>query len=209
MVEFEIDHTCLGKDVSLDEIIETFLEADKYNLNLCIPGWSLEFLPLENFNNKVMAVVDFPLGQNNKNRKREQAYEYIKEYDIDEIDYCCNVSYIKNEDLNDKLYNEAKMMSSLSKPVKAIIETPLLSEEEIKIASGICSEAGVDYIKTCSGFFGGVEEKDVKIISNSLEDKSTKIKASGGISTRENAINLVNLGASRIGASSGVELLKD
>jgi deoxyribose-phosphate aldolase len=191
----EIDHTCLGKEKTVQDVKETIEEAKKYNMNLCLPPWALDFVG--EFDGKLMTVVDFPLGHGIPIVKKEEA----KKYEVDEIDYCCNISYIKKD--KSKLKDEARKMSELDFVTKAIIECNLLSEEEIRRASRICSQEGIDYIKTGTGFFGDVEVEHVKLINESC---NAKIKASGGISSYKEAKELVNAGADRIGASSGVEI---
>ena len=94
------------------------------------------------------------------------------------------------------------------KILKVIIETPLLTKEEIIKASIICADAGADFVKTATGFNGPCKVEDVEIIKKSVPDH-VEIKASAGIKTKEQFEAMINAGATRIGTSSGVEIMKE
>lgn len=193
----EIDHTCLGKETRKDDLEELLEQANKYGINICVPPWSVEYF--DDFSNKVITVVDFPQGQNSPEGTRDEAKKYIKH--VDEIDYCSNITYLR--DFPKLFRKEAQLMSDLDIVTKSIIECGVLSENEIRKASRICSQEGIDYIKTSSGFHGGgAEEEHIRII-NEVIGEDTKIKASGGIYNYNKAAALVDAGASRIGSSKG------
>lgn len=95
-----------------------------------------------------------------------------------------------------------------NKIAKSIIEVGFLNEDEIIKACKLAADAGMDYVKTSTGFFKKPTSKIVKLMYNSLKDTSTKVKAAGGIKTAEDAKKMVAAGASRLGTSSGVEIIK-
>ena len=119
-----------------------------------------------------------------------------------------NVGKLKDKDYL-FIENEIKKIIEVSNGnvVKVIIETGLLTDEEIAVATQIVCKAGAHFVKTCTGFTGGVAtENAVKIMRENLSGK-TKIKASGGIRTKEDALKFISLGVSRIGTSNGVNLI--
>lgn len=150
---------------------------------------------------KVVSVVGFPLGANTVNSKIFEAKEAIQN-GVDEIDFVINIGRLKQGDFS-YLKTEIKKMRTVCKKIvlKAIIETCYLTENEIVKISKICAGCKVDYIKTSTGFGnGGASVKDVKLIYETVKG-GCKIKASGGIRTRESAVELLNAGASRVGTS--------
>lgn len=150
---------------------------------------------------KVACVVGFPLGANSTNIKLAEAKEAINN-GADEIDFVINVGFLKQGKF-DYVKNELKKLRKLSKNVvlKAIIETCYLDKNEIIKISRICMQTKIDFIKTSTGFgTGGATEEDVKLIYETVKG-ACKIKASGGIRTRDQAIGLINAGAGRIGTS--------
>lgn len=150
---------------------------------------------------KVVSVVGFPLGAGTINAKIFEAKEAIQN-GADEIDFVINIGKLKQSDFS-YLKTEIKKMRLACKKIvlKAIIETCYLTENEIVKISKICAGCKIDYVKTSTGFgTGGANVKDVKLIYETVKG-SCKIKASGGIKTREFAIELLNAGAARIGTS--------
>jgi deoxyribose-phosphate aldolase len=121
-----------------------------------------------------------------------------------------NIAAAKNEDWL-IIYEELTPISEICKAngivLKVIIETALLSETEIARATAVCCEAGADYIKTSTGMAGGVTLKHIDIIKDFISE-GVKIKASGGIKTYDFAMELINAGVSRIGTSSGIEIIQ-
>lgn len=150
---------------------------------------------------KVACVVGFPLGTNTTNVKLTEAKEAISN-GADEIDFVINIGCLKQGKF-DYVKNELKKLRKLTKNIvlKAIIETCYLDKNEIIKISKICMQTKIDFIKTSTGFgTGGAIDEDVKLIYETVKG-TCKIKASGGIRSREQAIRLVNAGASRIGTS--------
>ena len=156
-----------------------------------------------NLNNgiKITSVVGFPLGANSIETKVFEAKQAVQS-GADEIDVVINIGKAKDGDFNYVKEELSKIKKSLKKHiVKAIIETCYLDENEIIKLCKICAGAKVDFVKTSTGFgTGGAFPEHISLMKRVLEGKC-KIKASGGIRSRQQAINLINLGADRIGTS--------
>lgn len=173
---------------------------------VCVNSCNVPFVKgyiKKNLNNslKVVSVVGFPLGASSTNIKVLEAKEAI-ESGADEIDFVVNIGKVKQCKF-DYIKNEFRKIRSLAKKkiVKAIIETCYLDKNEIVKLSKLCMQTKIDFIKTSTGFgLGGANLNDVKLIHDTVKGVC-KIKASGGIRTREQAIDFVNSGASRIGTS--------
>ena len=205
-----IDHTAL-KSFCLDKDIEKLCyEAIKYNFkSVCVNpvDVALCYKLLKGTSVKVCTVIGFPLGKNKTEIKVEEARLAVND-GATELDMVINVAKLKEGEL---LYVKSEIEKIIEvangNVVKVIIESGLLTDEEIKTATQIVCEAGADFVKTCTGFTGGVAtESAVKIMKANLSGK-TLIKASGGIKTYEDAVKFIELGASRIGTSSGVEIM--
>lgn len=150
---------------------------------------------------KLITVIGFPLGANTTTIKVSESVQAIKD-GADELDVVINIGKAKSGDFNyikDELANIKKVAKK--KIVKAIIETCYLDENEIIAVCKACVKAKIDFVKTSTGFgTGGATEDNISLIYKEVAGKC-KIKASGGIRTREQAIKLINLGANRIGTS--------
>ncbi len=150
---------------------------------------------------KIIGVVGFPLGSNSTDVKIQEAKEVLQN-GADEIDVVINVGKLKQGKF-EYLKNELKKMrkTSKGKVLKIIIETCYLNENEIIKISKLCIQTKVDYIKTSTGFgIDGARLKDVRLIHETVKG-FCKIKASGGIRTREDALKFIETGAGRIGTS--------
>ncbi len=202
-----IDYTLLKKHHSHKEL-EKFLEtARKHNVNVCIPPCRISEVVKKYNKGRVITVIGFPQGLNTTQSKVQESKNAIDK-GAEEIDVACNISYIKSGEIQ-KFKEEMKKIKEVcrNKPLKAIIETGLLTDKEKKKTSKLCLEAGVDYIKTCTGFTKGqATVKDIKLIKEAIGNKA-KIKASGKIRNKKAAENLLNSGASRIGTSSIDQIL--
>lgn len=157
---------------------------------------------------KVCTVVGFPLGQNATTTKMYEARLAV-DAGADELDIVINVAKLLDGNYE---YVEGEL-GAIRKLVddriilKAIIETCYLSESDIKIVVPLCEKAGIDYIKTSTGYgTRGASVEDIKKIKNAIKG-NIQIKASGGIKTREFAEQLIEAGATRIGTSSAVEII--
>ena len=162
---------------------------------------------LKNSDVKVCTVIGFPLGSNTTETKVFETKNAI-ENGADEIDMVINIGALK-----DKNYNfvkediESVVKAANSKLVKVILETCLLTEEEVKVACKLSQEAKADYVKTSTGFSkSGASVEMVKIMYDTVHD-TMKVKASGGVRTYDDAIKMIEAGASRIGTSNGVGIV--
>lgn len=150
---------------------------------------------------KVVAVVGFPLGASTTNTKLSEIKELINN-GVDEIDFVVNIGKVKQGKF-DYVKGEMKKIRALAKKktVKAIIETCYLDKNEIVKLSKICMQTKIDFVKTSTGFgTSGANLEDVKLIYDTVKGYCL-VKASGGIRSREQAIDFINAGASRIGTS--------
>ncbi len=205
-----IDHTLLKPTTTSDDIIKLCNEAKNHNFYaVCVNGCyvSLANKELKNSKVKIAAVVGFPLGANSTQVKVCEASQCIED-GADEIDMVLNVGFLKA-----KLYKQvqdeiAAIKESIGKrTLKVILEICYLTDEEIKMACQICKSAKADFVKTSTGFgTGGATEKAVKIMIEEVGD-TLKVKASGGIKDTDTAKKYIEMGVSRIGTSSGIEIV--
>lgn len=207
-----IEHTILKADASesdIEKLCEEALNNEFYGV--CVPPYFVKFAKqkLAKSKVKIVTVVGFPLGYSCTPAKVEEAKKAIDE-GADEIDMVINVAALKNEDYN-FVKNDIQSLSTIiqlkGKKIKVILETALLSKEEIIKSCQICSEIGVDFVKTSTGFSTrGASIEDIVLIKENIS-KGIKIKASGGIKNREQALKLIEAGADKIGTSSSVEIV--
>lgn len=207
-----IEHTTLKADTSLNAIKKLCKEAiDNEFVGVCVPPYFVKDAKalLKNTTVKLVTVVGFPLGYSTTPSKVEEVKKAIDE-GADEIDMVINIAALKNKDyayVSNDISSLATLVHLKGAVLKVIIETALLTKKEkVKILE-ICDEIGVDYVKTSTGFAKeGAKVEDIELMRSKLSDK-IKIKASGGIKTKEQAIALIKAGADRLGASSGVKLV--
>ena len=206
-----IDHTLLKPDASIEAIEKLCEEALKYDFaSVCVnPG----FVPLcakllKGSNVKVCTVIGFPLGATLPSVKVYETKEAVRE-GADEIDMVINVSQLKAK--NDAyVYQEIKDIKAAcdGKLLKVIIETCLLTDEEKVRACELSVKAGADFVKTSTGFStGGATAEDVALMRKTV-GPHIGVKASGGVRTYEDMVEMVKAGANRIGTSNGVKLLE-
>ena len=206
-----IDHTALKSAVTEKEIKTLCYEAVKYDFkSVCVNPCDVKLASetLKGSPVKVCTVIGFPLGKNPTSVKVFEAKRAVKD-GATELDMVINVAKLKEGEVG-YVENEIKAVIKKAKGnvVKVIIETGLLTDEEIALATRIVCRAGADFVKTCTGFTGGVAtESAVKIMKENLSGK-TLIKASGGIRTKEDALKFIELGVQRIGTSSGVKIVE-
>ena len=204
-----IDHTLLKPSAIPDEVKQVCQQAWQYNFpSVCIYPISVRQAKelLHDKKPDVCTVIGFPSGAVSSAVKLYEAQEAV-ENGATELDVVINLGWLKAGE-SSKIYDEiAKICSETGQTVKAILETTVLSDEEKRLAGEICLDAGVAYLKTSTGWFGGATVEDVKILSE-ITKGQIGIKASGGIRTYEQAIALIQAGATRLGTSRGVDLLK-
>ena len=206
-----IDHTLLSQTATFDEIKLLCDDAIKYNAaSVCIaPAYIKPAKEYVKSRIKICTVIGFPNGYNTTETKIFETENAIKN-GADEIDMVINLGYVKDQKF-DLILDEIKKIKSVckSKILKVIVETCLLTEEEKAKLCKVVTLAGADYIKTSTGFStGGATRDDIKLFFEHV-GKNVKIKAAGGINSVEDAKNFIGLGASRLGTSKIIKLLKE
>ena len=212
-MEKYIEHTLLKQDATEQDFINLFEEAKKYNfLGVCINPCYVKFAKeyLKNSDVKIVTVVGFPLGATKTDVKVYETKCAIED-GADEIDMVINVTWLKDKKY-DFIVNEIKKIKEAagSHILKVILETDLLTKEEIKKACELCIEAKADIVKTSTGFVKngvGAKEEDVKLMYETVSPYGLMVKASGGIRDRETAEKLIKAGAQRLGTSSGIKII--
>lgn len=209
-----IEHTLLKQDGTKEELVKLFDEAIKYEfLGICVNPCHVKFASeyLKDYSTKVVTVVGFPLGASKSEVKAFEANQAVKD-GADEVDMVLNVGEMKNKNY-DFIIQDVKLVKEAcgKKKLKVILETDLLTPEEIKKATELCIEAGCDFVKTSTGFVKngvGATVEAVEIMASVIKNTNVQIKASAGIKTKEKALDLIKAGATRLGTSSGVALME-
>lgn len=208
-----VEHTLLKQDARKADLIKLFEEAKEYKfLGVCINPCYVK-LAKENLKDadvKVVTVIGFPLGANTTETKIFETIQAVKD-GADEIDMVINVTKVKDRE-TDFLVEEIKLVKSAcgGKNLKVILETDLLTKDEIKYACECAIQGGADFVKTSTGFVkGGVGAKaeDVELMYNTVHSYGLQVKASGGIRDKESALAMIKAGATRLGTSSGVKIV--
>ncbi|WP_297764578.1 deoxyribose-phosphate aldolase [uncultured Muriicola sp.] len=206
-----IDHTLLKSTATEADIRTLCTEAKKYNFYAVCVNSSYVALAKEELQNtqvKVAAVIGFPLGAMASKIKEAEA-EFCAEQGADEIDMVMNLGWFKSG-LHTKISEEIKNIKSTigNAVLKVILETCFLSEDEIVEACKLSLKGGADFVKTSTGFGPeGATLKAVQLMKESVGEKA-RIKASGGIRDKATALAYIKAGASRIGTSSGVQMME-
>lgn len=210
-----IDHTILRPDCQVADIRTLCEEAVRYQFAaVCIPPFYVKDAChfLEPHSPKVATVIGFPMGYAATSAKVEEIKRAFDE-GADEVDAVINLCAVKNENWN-FVRNDIDSMTTAAhlkgKHIKIILETGLLTEDEIRRLCTICREIGPEFVKTSTGFNGqGASVAAVQLMHQMLKGSSVKIKASGGIRTRQDAQAMIDAGAQRIGSSSGVRIASE
>ena len=206
-----IDHTLLKQDATVEQINRLLSEAKDYDFaSVCVnPCWVAHAKSgLENTDVKVCTVVGFPLGATTSAVKSFETKEAIQN-GADEIDMVINVGALKSGYV-DLVESDIRAVVEASgdKLVKVIIEACLLTDEEKVQACQLAQKAGADFVKTSTGFStGGATLPDVKLMRQTV-GADMGVKAAGGARSYADAVAFVEAGATRIGTSSGVAILK-
>jgi len=204
-----IDHTLLKPSAIPDEVKQLCQEAWQYDFPaVCIYPMFVKQAKelLHGKQPKVSTVIGFPSGAVSSKVKLYEAQEAMED-GATELDVVINLGWLKLGE-SSKIYNEiAQIFSDTGLVIKAILETTVLTNEEKKLAGEICMDAGAAYLKTSTGWFGGATVEDVEILA-AVTQGQIGIKASGGIRTYDQAIALIHAGATRLGTSRGIDLLK-
>ncbi len=205
-----IDHTVLKAFSSKEDVVKICKEAKEHGFfSVCINPTHIELAKkeLEGSSVKVCTVIGFPLGANTSEVKAFETKDAIKK-GADEVDMVINIGALKDKNY-DLVYNDIKSVVDASNKgalVKVIIETCYLDDEEKKIACELSVKAGADYVKTSTGFgTGGSTPQDIALMRN-VVGENVGVKASGGVRTTQDAIKVIDAGATRIGASSSISI---
>jgi deoxyribose-phosphate aldolase len=206
-----IDHTNLNAFATKTDIEKLVKEAIEYGFfSVCVNPVNVKLAKelTKGSEVKVCSVVGFPLGQNTMELKIREAERAVED-GADEIDMVINIGKLKERDLDYVSAEIAGIKKIIGdKILKVIIETCYLEDEEKVIATKLCVDSGADFVKTSTGFGkGGATVYDVLILSNTAGDR-VKVKAAGGIRTYDDALKMVKAGASRIGASRSVDIVR-
>jgi len=206
-----IDHTLLKPDATEDEIKRLCEEAVQYGFyTVCVNSTWVEYCArkLRGTGVKVCAVVGFPLGATDSRTKAYETRNAI-ENGADEIDMVINVGALRNGDIKTVETDLRAVLTACrsTTTTKAIIETCLLSDEEKVIASQLVKKVGYDFVKTSTGFStAGATAHDIALIRRTVGPK-IGIKAAGGIRTFEDALLMLQSGATRLGCSASVKIV--
>ena len=204
-----IDHTLLKADAKKDEIKKLVDEANEYDFkSVCVNSSYVSFIRDVDKDIRITSVIGFPLGAMTTKAKVFETKDAIKD-GADEIDMVINVGRLKDKDYDFVLEDIKEVKKACGdKILKVIIETCLLSDDEkIKVCE-LSKEAGADFVKTSTGFStGGATEEDVALMRKTVGEKMG-VKASGGIHSYEDAIKMINAGATRLGCSASIAIVE-
>ena len=204
-----IDYTNLKTTATKEDIEKLCKEAMEYHFaSVCVSPYYVEYAKelLEGSNVQVCTVIGFPLGFSTTQVKSYEAID-ATENGADEIDMVINISALKNKDYDYIKEEIEEVRDSIDgKVLKVIIETCLLTDEEIIKMTEICNETYVNFIKTSTGTLEGAKKEDIELI-NKYRNNILEIKASGGIKDYDTANEMIEAGASRIGTSHGVKIM--
>jgi len=206
-----IDHTLLKANASTSDIKHICDEANLYKFkSVCINPCFINYVKFNIDSSLVCAVIGFPLGANSSETKFFEVRKAI-EAGAQEIDMVINVGLLK-ENFHQYVFEEITHISNIcisnNITLKVIIETCLLTDEEIIIACLLAKKAGADFVKTSTGFSTkGAQIEQVKLMREVVGPKMG-VKASGGIKTHQDAIDMIEAGANRLGTSNSINIVK-
>lgn len=208
-----IEHTNLSPTLTIRDIDRVVDEARAHHfVGVCVPPFWVKRARREIASDRILlvTVAGFPLGYNMTETKLDEIKRAI-DNGADEVDVVWNITSFKTGIPWTKieLAKCSKLAHDHGKLLKVIVETAYLSDEELEQACKLCADAGADFVKTSTGFAPtGAKVEHVRIMRRAVPAE-VGIKASGGIKTREQAIALIEAGASRLGTSSGIALVKN
>lgn len=206
-----IDHTLLKPESTRAQIDKIIEEAREFNFkSVCLNPTHVKYAAgkLKDTEVLVCTVIGFPLGASTTETKMFEVEDAVKN-GASELDMVINVGALKDgryEDVQKDI--ESVVGAANGKTVKVIIETCLLTDEEIVKASELSKAAGANFVKTSTGFAGGgATPEDVKLMKDTVGD-DLEVKASGGVRNLEDFNKMLEAGATRIGASAGVQIIQ-
>ena len=206
-----IDHTLLKADATVDQIKTLCEEAAEYNfMSVCINPVHIPLAKelLADSDVKVCTVIGFPLGANATAVKAFEAKTAVED-GADEVDLVINIGAAKAGDWETVEKDVRAVVEAVPEEVvvKVIIETSLLNDEEKTLASQAAQRGGTDFVKTSTGFStGGATLEDVTLMRQAV-GPDLGVKASGGVSNYAEAMAMIEVGATRIGASKGIAIV--
>lgn len=210
-----IDHTLLKPTATTEDIRQLCREASEHHFAaVCVPPFfvrdAAQFLKDQPV--KIATVAGFPMGYSTTSAKVEEIKKAADE-GAHEVDVVVNICAIKSGNWN-YTQNDINSMTTAAhlkgKQLKVILETGLMTEDEIRKLCEICREVEPNFVKTSTGFNGeGASVEIVELLRREMEGTTIKIKASGGIRTALDARSLVKAGADRLGSSSGVRIVEE
>lgn len=209
-----IDHTILKPEATKDEVLQIINEAKEYNFaSVCInPYWvQLAAKNLRGTDINVCTVIGFPLGATSTFAKVSETSEAIKD-GATEIDMVQNIGALLSGDeqtVREDIKAVALAAHAGDAILKVILGNAFLTDNQIIKACEIAVEAGADYVKTSTGFAkSGAKVADVKLMRETVRPK-VGVKAAGGIHTKAEALAMIEAGATRIGASAGIQIVTE
>lgn len=204
-----IDHALLSPTATPEQVEQCCAEADRFRFPaVCVYPTAVRQAAelLQGKPIQISTVIGFPTGATTSAVKLYEAQEAV-ENGATELDVVINLGWLK-VGKSEEIYREmAAICEETGRTVKAILETALLTDTEKRLAAEICMDAGVAYLKTSTGWFGGATATDVRFLRN-ITKGQVGIKASGGIRTLEQALELIAAGATRLGTSRGLDLVR-
>lgn len=207
-----MDHTILKPETTKEEVKKLCEEAKQYGFaSVCVNSYYVPFVKQQLAGSEVATccVVGFPLGAMSIKAKAYETKVSVED-GATEVDMVINIGALKDQEYQ-LVKEDIEAVVAATKGnalVKVIIETCLLTQEEIKIACQLAVEAKADFVKTSTGFStGGAKKEDVALMKETVGTKA-KVKASGGIRSKETAMEMIAAGADRIGTSNAVKIVE-
>jgi deoxyribose-phosphate aldolase len=210
-----IDHTLLKADATFDQVSKLCEEAEEHGFaSVCVNPCYVKHAAklLDGTGVAVCTVVGFPLGANKSKTKAREAKQAIKD-GANEIDMVINVGALKSGE-DELVYDDIRAVVKVCKKrdalCKCILETSLLTDDEKKRACQAAIRAKANFVKTSTGFStGGATVEDVSLMSKAVAGTGMGVKASGGVRNLADAEKMIAAGATRIGASAGIQIVKE
>ncbi|MEB3224906.1 MAG: deoxyribose-phosphate aldolase [Synechococcus sp.] len=205
-----LEHSLLHPAATQEQVKECCRAAEQFNFPaVCLYPTAIKTARdlLHQRPIHICCVVGFPSGAHTLATKLYEAQEAV-ENGATELDLMLNLALLKMGE-SEKLYEEvAQIVEATQVSVKTILETALLTDTEKRLAAEICLDAGASYLKTSTGWFGGATIADVKLL-HSVTRGQIGIKAAGGIKTADQAIALIQAGATRLGTSRSIQIIQE
>lgn len=208
-----IDHTLLKSEATAQQIAQLCEEAASFHFAaVCVNPWwiGLAVSVLRGTPVKIATTIGFPLGANHTTVKRFEAAEAVR-LGAHELDMVMNIGALRSGDrqgVQNDIMAVAEVAHGSGAIVKVILETPLLTLEEKILACQLSLAAKAGFVKTATGFFGSATPEDVSLMRGVVGNHAG-VKASGGIRTAASAITMIEAGASRLGASASVAIIRE